>query len=125
LTSICIWKCPLICAALLNCLLWSNANYFSEKWGDPDCLRGHILLNCFSKQLSLKIMSIWHFCPSGQECLSWEVQKVRFCPQRRGSNTFNRSEVSANVTFLAKLSNKEIYFKKWLLGWPYINLIVP
>jgi hypothetical protein len=30
----------------------------------------------------------------------------------------NRSEVRANMTFLAKLSNKEIYFfKKWLLGW--------
>jgi hypothetical protein len=40
-----------------------------------------------------------------------------FVPQRRGSNTLNRSEVSANATFLVKLSNKEIYFLKWLLGW--------
>jgi hypothetical protein len=34
-------------------------------------------------------------------------RKSDFVPQRRGSNTSNRSEV--NVTFLAKLSNKEIY----------------
>jgi hypothetical protein len=38
-------------------------------------------------------------------------QKVRPVPRRRGSNTSNRSEVSANVAFLAKLSNKEIYWK--------------
>jgi hypothetical protein len=38
-------------------------------------------------------------------------QKVRFVPQKRRNNTSNRSEVSANATFLAKLSNKEIYFK--------------
>jgi hypothetical protein len=44
---------------------------------------------------------------------SW---KVRVVLQRRGNNTSNRSEVSADATFLAKLINKEIY-KKWLLGW--------
>jgi hypothetical protein len=36
------------------------------------------------------------------------------CPTEKGAS--NRSEVSANATFLAKLSNKEIY-RKWLLGF--------
>jgi hypothetical protein len=37
-------------------------------------------------------------------------------PMSRESNTLNRSEVSVNVTFLAKLSNKETYLKMapWL-----------
>jgi hypothetical protein len=33
-------------------------------------------------------------------------------PWRRGSNMSKRSEVSANVTFWAKLSNKDIYLKR-------------
>jgi hypothetical protein len=38
-------------------------------------------------------------------------RKSDFVPQRRRSNTLNRSEVSANANFLAKLSNREIYLK--------------
>jgi hypothetical protein len=45
-------------------------------------------------------------------------RKSDFVPWRKRSNTPNTSEVSADVTFLPKLSHKEIYFlKKWLLGW--------
>jgi hypothetical protein len=38
-------------------------------------------------------------------------KKSDFVPQRRRSNTSKSSEVSANMTFLVKLSKKEIYFK--------------
>jgi hypothetical protein len=38
-------------------------------------------------------------------------RKSDFVLQRRRSNTLNKLEVSANANFLAKLSNKEIYFK--------------
>jgi hypothetical protein len=48
------------------------------------------------------------------QCRCGFFQKVRFCLIEEGD--LNRSEVSANATALAKLSNKEIY-KKWLLGW--------
>jgi hypothetical protein len=50
------------------------------------------------------------------EWLPLESSQSDFVPQRRGSNTLNRSEVSVNVKFLTKLSNKETYLKKWLLG---------
>jgi hypothetical protein len=38
-------------------------------------------------------------------------RKSDFVPWRRGSDTSNRSEVNANVTFMAKLSSKETYLK--------------
>jgi hypothetical protein len=41
---------------------------------------------------------------------SGKFRKSDFVPQRTGSHGSNRSEVSANVIFLAKLSNKGIYF---------------
>jgi hypothetical protein len=37
-------------------------------------------------------------------------RKPDFAPWRWGSNTLNRSEVNADETFLAKLSDREIYF---------------
>jgi hypothetical protein len=46
--------------------------------------------------------------------LPGKVQKVKFCPMEEGDS--NRSAVSANL-FLTKLSNKETYKKKMLLGW--------
>jgi hypothetical protein len=39
-------------------------------------------------------------------------RKSDFVPWRKGE--LNRSEVNANANFLAKLSNKEIYFKMTL-----------
>jgi hypothetical protein len=51
-------------------------------------------------------------------------RKSDFVSQRRGSNTSNRSEVSANVTFLAKLNNKEKNKKEKIVSWLFlINLI--
>jgi hypothetical protein len=44
-----------------------------------------------------------------QKWLLPEVQKVRLCPTEVGE--LNRSEVSANVIFLAKLNKKEFYLK--------------
>jgi hypothetical protein len=78
-------------------------------WGDGWPQGGHILLNYFSEQLPLKILPIWQFCLL--EPVVASPRKSDFVPWRRGSNTSNRSEVSANMTFLAKLSNKEIYLK--------------
>jgi hypothetical protein len=38
-------------------------------------------------------------------------RKSDFVLWKGGNNTLNRSDVSANATFLDKLSNKEIYLK--------------
>jgi hypothetical protein len=55
------------------------------------------------------IFPVWQFYPSGQEWLSLEIPESQIL--FHGGGDMNRSEVSANATFLAKLSNKEIYFK--------------
>jgi hypothetical protein len=111
-------KSPHLCSifelsrvAECHLFLWEDGGHWP--------LRGGVLLNC--------LWIVWRFCQFGSSVpwyqsvpgKVWKVQKVRFCPTEEGDP--NRSEVRANTTFLAKLSNKEIYKKA--LGMDSINLI--
>jgi hypothetical protein len=59
---------------LLGCLYSTSS---SKKLGDTDYLRV-MSSNCFSEQLSLKILPVWQFCPPEQEELLPKSQIILY-----------------------------------------------
>jgi hypothetical protein len=97
-----IWRSPLICSVLLNCLGHPNTDYSSKQLGDTDEWKSHPLKVFLwtSSSRFCQFGSFVHRYGSGFD------QSVRFCWKEEGVS--NRSEVHANANFSAKLSKKEI-----------------
>jgi hypothetical protein len=88
-----------------------------RSWGTLTA-RGSCLLKLFLWTVvsedfaSLAVLSL------GWECLSWKVQKFRFCPMGEGTQHIRQIKSQCQCELFSQIKQQRDYFFKWLLGWP-------